>query len=97
VAGTLRFIRHRDDSLAKVAPLLDRVDDWHSFLESAIPPETGDELRKHESTGRPLGGDQFIERLERALDRVLRPRKPGPAPHEPVVRAALQTLGGELA
>jgi putative transposase len=97
-SSALGHLHGRDDGLAKVAPLLDHVDDWHSFLESAIPPETGDELRKHESTGRPLGSDEFIERLERTLDRMLRPRKPGPAPREkPVVREALQTLGGGLA
>jgi putative transposase len=35
-------------------------------------------FRKHERTGRPIGDDAFIERLERLLDRELKPKKPGP-------------------
>ena len=35
---------------------------------------------KHERTGRPIGDETFIERLERLLDRRLKPRKPGPKP-----------------
>jgi putative transposase len=37
-------------------------------------------FRKHERTGRPIGDETFIERLERLLDRRLKPRKPGPKP-----------------
>ena len=32
----------------------------------------------HESTGRPLGDEGFIERIERVLDRSLKKKKPGP-------------------
>ena len=32
---------------------------------------------RHESTGRPLGPERFVVMLEKALDRVLRPRKRG--------------------
>jgi REP element-mobilizing transposase RayT len=35
-------------------------------------------FRKHERTGRPIGDDAFIERLDRLLDRELKPNKPGP-------------------
>lgn len=35
-------------------------------------------LRKHERTGRPLGADSFIEKMELLLDRKLKPQKPGP-------------------
>ncbi|MBU1168704.1 MAG: hypothetical protein KKD44_03980 [Proteobacteria bacterium] len=35
-------------------------------------------LRKHERTGRPIGDDSFIERLELILERILKPQKPGP-------------------
>jgi len=37
-------------------------------------------LRRHERTGRPLGGAGFVEQLEKALGRVLRRQKPGPKP-----------------
>ena len=35
-------------------------------------------FRKHERTGRPLGMDSFIEKMERLLGRKLKPEKPGP-------------------
>ena len=37
-----------------------------------------DALHRHARTGRPLGSESFIGRLERRLGRTLRPQKPGP-------------------
>lgn len=66
-----------DDELVAVAPLLELVGDWRSFL--ALPSESeADLLRRHERTGRPLGGETFVENLELAMGRCLRPRRPGP-------------------
>jgi putative transposase len=39
-------------------------------------------FRKHKRTGRPIGDEAFIERLEQLLDRRLKPRKPGPKPRD---------------
>lgn len=62
----------------------------HQWLrQSGLPPkpivvepdEAADELfRMHERTGRPLGDETFIARLERLCGRVLAPKKPGPKP-----------------
>jgi putative transposase len=68
----------RDDPLAKVSPLLAMVSDWRAFLRSAMPEEALRDLREHGRTGRPLGSVAFLDRLERLVGRVLRPRKPGP-------------------
>jgi putative transposase len=70
----------RDDGVVKVLPLLTRVGEWNALLGESAPQEMVDEFHKHESTGRPLGSDEFVDRLEGALDRVLRPLKPGPRP-----------------
>jgi hypothetical protein len=35
-------------------------------------------MRKHEQTGRPLGSENFVIKLEKILDRLLRPKKAGP-------------------
>jgi putative transposase len=69
----------RDDSFVKVAPLLALAGDWASFLGGATAEEPH-AFRRHERTGRPLGSDAFIGELERVLGRVLRKRRPGPAP-----------------
>jgi putative transposase len=42
------------------------------------PPDEIDVINRHERTGRPLGEEGFIEKLEIELDRVLRPQRPGP-------------------
>lgn len=71
-----------DDRLAKGAPLLELVPDWADFLQ-LTPPDDVELIQRHERTGRPLGNDDFIDRLETALARVLRPRKPGRKKNHP--------------
>ncbi len=67
----------KDDGLAKVAPLLEMVGDWCDFLSLSSAEEL-DLMHRHERIGRPLGANVFVEELERALGRVLRPQRPGP-------------------
>lgn len=68
-----------NDALATVAPLLEMVGDWNSFLSLSPNHDQDRELmRKHERTGRPLGKASFVENLERTMGRLLQPRKPGP-------------------
>ena len=63
-----------------VKPLLDMVDDWEEFL--SVPPsdEERNAIRRHERTGRPLGGEAFLTKIERTLRRTLRPAKRGRKP-----------------
>jgi putative transposase len=70
----------RDDALVVAAPLLARARDWAAFL--GIPPDEDlvQRVRKHASTGRPLGSDAFIDELERQLNRTLRKGTPGRRP-----------------
>jgi hypothetical protein len=67
----------RDDGLVKVAPLLAMVADWNGLLDSALREEELKELRGHVSTGRPLGDETFLDRLEGLVRRVLKPQKGG--------------------
>jgi putative transposase len=69
-----------DDSLVKVGPLLAMVADWKCFLESAVREEDLRELRQHGRTGRPLGDEAFLDRLEQMAGRILRPQKGGRPP-----------------
>ncbi len=38
------------------------------------------ELQHHERTGRPLGAESFLTKLEGLLNRVLKPKEPGRKP-----------------
>jgi hypothetical protein len=52
------------------------IDDWPSFL---LGKEEDGEARLLQATrtGRPAGVDAFVEMLESATGRILKPRKPG--------------------
>jgi len=72
--------RGKDDTLATVKPLLDLVDDWDEFVSTSASEEEYNAIRRHERTGRPLGGEEFLRSIERTLKRMLHPEKPGPKP-----------------
>ena len=68
----------RDDRLVRVAPLLEAMGDWRDFLNSGLTDEDMECLRRHERSGRPLGSEGFVARVEKLVGRVLRPGKRGP-------------------
>jgi putative transposase len=61
----------KDDRLVKVRPMLERVADWREYLGQESDLAELRALRRHNRTGRPLGDDQFILRLELATGRDL--------------------------
>ena len=73
-----------DDELVAVGPMLERLGPtdgtWRKYLRGDTPADVAERLWRHESTGRPLGSDAFVEALEQSLGRPLRPRKRGPKP-----------------
>jgi len=72
-------ITGEDDILVKTKPLLEIVNKpWKQFLAVDVEEPEIELFRKHERTGRPLGEDSFIEKMELILDRRLKPQKPGP-------------------
>ncbi len=70
----------KSDGLVDVGPLLARVEDWREYLAAGLNVEEAALLRQHERTGRPLGGEMFLKRLERKLGRVLHKKSPGRRP-----------------
>jgi putative transposase len=48
---------------------------WKSMPALEVEAES---IRMHERTGRPLGNDLFIDRLELEIGKSLRKKKPGP-------------------
>lgn len=83
-------LKGRDDGLVRVRPLLELAGDWAKFLSLPTEAKSAEKLQAHERTGRPLGSDAFVAKLERRLRRVLRPRKAGrkrkPAPRRRAAR-----------
>jgi putative transposase len=67
-----------DDRLVRVAPLLELDPRWVAHVVEDVPAEIIRFLRRHEASGRPLGADGFLTRMEAVLGRVLRPRRRGP-------------------
>ncbi len=81
-------LKKRDDRLVRVEPLLSLVGPWRRFLSQSQDGQTIERLQMHERTGRPLGNDSFLAKLEKRLGRPLRPRKPGRKPKRPPVETS---------
>jgi putative transposase len=71
-------LKGKDDALVRVRPLLKIAGNWRRLLTSAVSEEELKVFREHGRTGRVLGSEEFQERLEKKLGRVLRRQKPGP-------------------
>ena len=70
----------RDDAVVTVAPVLDRVGDFATFLAEDADQPAIDALRLAKSTGRPVGAKDWIARLEADTYRILASEKRGPKP-----------------
>jgi len=57
-------IFHKTDLILSESPLDHEVKDWGKFLASGMTDSELKLLRLHSSTGRPLGDDAFVQRLE---------------------------------
>ena len=68
----------RDPLIGDVCEMIAYVGDWQKYLALDVEEAQLAHLRQHSRTGRPLGDEAFIRRLEEALGRLLRKRKPGP-------------------
>ena len=60
--------------------MLKMVEDWREYLGEGTTRKDREEMLKHERTGRPMGDEKFIARLEKELERPLKKQKPGPKP-----------------
>lgn len=82
-SSAVAYLAGQDDVLVNVAPLLEMMGDWRQFLMHSPADDDRNDLRKQARTGRPLGGDRFLQHLENTLSRVLRKQKPGPKVKKP--------------
>jgi putative transposase len=63
------------------------VKDWKEFLSEAPKKNEMEAIRTHTNTGRPLGGESFIKRLEKITGRIISKLKPGPPGKKGVVKS----------
>lgn len=70
------------DGVVCGAALSEGFGDWATYLGDTLDATELSEFRSRERTGRPLGGDAFVERLECLTGRSLRKQKPGPKPRQ---------------
>jgi len=63
----------KDDQLVRVKPMLDRIDDWAAYLSDGSNDDH-EAIERHSRTGRPLGGNGFLERLKILTGRTLAPK-----------------------
>lgn len=71
-------LQGEDDILVKDGPLLAIVGNWQELLASDLAERKYERLRRHERSGRPLGDDAFLAKLEKMTTRVLQKHRPGP-------------------
>lgn len=74
------YMAGKDDGVVTTGPLLVRIKDFPAFLEAAEDDVALRALQRSYSTGRPVGGDEWIRQLELDTGRVLAPARRGPKP-----------------
>jgi len=62
------------------------IKDWKAFLGEDDKQSDMNLLKKHVSTGRPLGDNKFIESIERFTGRILNKQKPGPKSRKVIIK-----------
>jgi len=70
------------DLLVNCLPGAERISDWDLYLSEGQDSEETEAIKRRGQIGRPLGSDSFVERLEAATGRRLRPRRVGRKPKE---------------
>lgn len=77
----------RDDGLLAGTRAGMDFGDWGKYLEDEDDEKLQRAIRLHERTGRPLGNDEFLIKLEGLTGRTLRKKRPGPRNCPPIETA----------
>ena len=70
--------RVESDGLTATGTVLARCPAFATLIAAGEDEEGSMRLRRAETIGRPVGGEAFLERLEREAGRTLKPGKRGP-------------------
>jgi putative transposase len=71
----------REDPLLALTKGPALVEDWEAYLAEPEEAKFGDLIHLNQRSGRPLGDDEFITRLEAATGLILHKQHPGPKRH----------------
>jgi putative transposase len=66
------------DGLLSAFYLISEISDWTSYLREETSESDRNLFESHARTGRPLGNDEFIDRLEKMTGRSTKKERPGP-------------------
>jgi putative transposase len=58
--------------------MMSKINDWSSYLREGERESDIKLFRLHARTGRPLGDEKFLSKLEKTTGRILKRRRPGP-------------------
>ncbi len=78
----------KNDIGLEMEPLRHRVTDWQAYLNEHEQEGLIGKIEEHSKTGRPLGSENFIERLESLAGRPLRPQRRGPKPKSKTINVS---------
>ena len=76
-ASTRHHMKIANDFLVKDSLLKGVIDNWKVFLDTSIDDNDANLIQLHERTGRPLGSNTFIEKLEFILKTNLKKKRAG--------------------
>ena len=71
-------ILKENDILLSDDLMISKINDWPSYLREGERKSDIELFRLHACTGRPLGDEKFLSKLEKTTGRILKRRKPGP-------------------
>jgi putative transposase len=71
-------VQKKTDNLLSRFYLMDEIKDWKVYLSCSDDQQEVELLKAHQSIGRPLGNEAFIDSLEAQEGRKLTKQKPGP-------------------
>ena len=88
-SSTRALLAGKDDHVVKVAPALERIPDFGTFLADAFDETTSyAALRKAETIGRPVGSAEWIAKMEDHSGLKLAPAKRGRRPSKAGAQAS---------
>ena len=77
-SGAKAHVQGEEHFLLETNYFIQGMPEWKRYLEEPTSKEMLESFRQHSRTGRPLGGADFIEKLEGITGRNLKKLKPGP-------------------